>query len=190
MFVLRFFKVKRNVNDDGKSWAVKRVKLEVEDFQLDEGREGLVDGVVVTLDGFRFALCFFSGLAGSMVKVGVVGFGQGVKDSGFFEEFVKLFFKIQRWVEFGEFVCVVCGRYGEYICDRTDEDVCSLECKARYFLTVQEEEEKLKFGGFQGVDFELAFLLQVGYVYKEYFFISNLQGDQIENFKRQLGIVV
>ncbi|KAL5573112.1 hypothetical protein UlMin_022709 [Ulmus minor] len=25
--------------------------------------------------------------------------------------------------------CVVCGRYGEYICDETDDDVCSLECK-------------------------------------------------------------
>lgn len=29
----------------------------------------------------------------------------------------------------GEPKCVVCGRYGEYICDETDDDVCSLECK-------------------------------------------------------------
>ncbi|KAL8161475.1 hypothetical protein V2J09_012964 [Rumex salicifolius] len=30
----------------------------------------------------------------------------------------------------GEPRCVICGRYGEYICDETDDDVCSLECKA------------------------------------------------------------
>ncbi|KAK2977664.1 hypothetical protein RJ640_015661 [Escallonia rubra] len=29
----------------------------------------------------------------------------------------------------GEPRCVVCGRYGEYICDETDDDICSLECK-------------------------------------------------------------
>ncbi|PSR86870.1 DEAD-box ATP-dependent RNA helicase [Actinidia chinensis var. chinensis] len=29
----------------------------------------------------------------------------------------------------GEPRCAVCGRYGEYICDETDDDVCSLECK-------------------------------------------------------------
>jgi ATP-dependent RNA helicase DDX59 len=36
----------------------------------------------------------------------------------------------QRPAEPGEPVCAVCGRYGEYICDATDDDVCSLECKA------------------------------------------------------------
>lgn len=25
--------------------------------------------------------------------------------------------------------CAICGRYGEYICDETDDDICSLECK-------------------------------------------------------------
>lgn len=29
----------------------------------------------------------------------------------------------------GEPQCVICGRYGEYICDQTDDDICSLECK-------------------------------------------------------------
>lgn len=29
----------------------------------------------------------------------------------------------------GEPHCVICGRYGEYICDETDDDICSLECK-------------------------------------------------------------
>ncbi|XP_057963445.1 DEAD-box ATP-dependent RNA helicase 41-like isoform X1 [Malania oleifera] len=29
----------------------------------------------------------------------------------------------------GEPRCVICGRYGEYICHETDDDICSLECK-------------------------------------------------------------
>ncbi|KAM7277375.1 hypothetical protein ACFE04_019241 [Oxalis oulophora] len=29
----------------------------------------------------------------------------------------------------GEPRCVICNRYGEYICDETDDDICSLECK-------------------------------------------------------------
>ncbi|GMH27592.1 hypothetical protein Nepgr_029435 [Nepenthes gracilis] len=29
----------------------------------------------------------------------------------------------------GEPCCIICGRYGEYICDETDDDICSLECK-------------------------------------------------------------
>ena len=31
----------------------------------------------------------------------------------------------------GEPRCVICGRYGEYICDQTDDDICSIECKNR-----------------------------------------------------------
>ncbi|KAM0920990.1 hypothetical protein ACQ4PT_007206 [Festuca glaucescens] len=29
----------------------------------------------------------------------------------------------------GEPRCIICGRYSEYICDQTDDDVCSVECK-------------------------------------------------------------
>ncbi|KAL3743251.1 hypothetical protein ACJRO7_018540 [Eucalyptus globulus] len=36
----------------------------------------------------------------------------------------------QRFPLPGEPVCLVCGKYGEYICDETDDDICSLECKA------------------------------------------------------------
>lgn len=35
----------------------------------------------------------------------------------------------QREAEPGEPRCVICGRYGQYICDETDDDVCSLDCK-------------------------------------------------------------
>ncbi|KAI3993970.1 hypothetical protein MKX01_002983 [Papaver californicum] len=30
----------------------------------------------------------------------------------------------------GEPCCVICGRYGEYICDETNDDICSIECKS------------------------------------------------------------
>ncbi|XP_058104522.1 uncharacterized protein LOC131248305 isoform X2 [Magnolia sinica] len=36
----------------------------------------------------------------------------------------------QRFAAPGEPVCVVCGRYGEYICKETGEDICSINCKA------------------------------------------------------------
>jgi hypothetical protein len=36
----------------------------------------------------------------------------------------------QRFPDPGDPVCVVCGRYGEYICNETDDDICSMECKA------------------------------------------------------------
>ncbi|RDX66867.1 DEAD-box ATP-dependent RNA helicase 41, partial [Mucuna pruriens] len=36
----------------------------------------------------------------------------------------------QRFPVSGEPVCIICGRYGEYICNETDDDVCSMECKS------------------------------------------------------------
>ncbi|KAK9726617.1 hypothetical protein RND81_05G227200 [Saponaria officinalis] len=46
----------------------------------------------------------------------------------------------QREAEPGEPCCIICGRYGEYICDETDDDICSLECKK----TLLERIEKSK----------------------------------------------
>ncbi|XP_057451563.1 DEAD-box ATP-dependent RNA helicase 41 [Lotus japonicus] len=42
---------------------------------------------------------------------------------------VKVSSKDQREALPDEPKCVICGRYGEYICDQTDDDVCSMECK-------------------------------------------------------------
>ena len=50
------------------------------------------------------------------------------------DESVLSFSKQQRWPGPGEPVCVVCGRYGAYIVDRTDDDTCSLECKAKRLM--------------------------------------------------------
>lgn len=37
----------------------------------------------------------------------------------------------QRFAVPGEPVCVICGKYGEYICDATGDDICSIDCKTQ-----------------------------------------------------------
>ncbi|KUF87720.1 ATP-dependent RNA helicase DDX59 [Phytophthora nicotianae] len=52
----------------------------------------------------------------------------------------------QRLPQPGEPVCVFCGRYGEYVCDATDQDVCSLECRD---LCISRHQMKLQHGAQQ-----------------------------------------
>ena len=67
------------------------------------------------------------------------------------EDDIIEFSKDQRYPEEDEPVCVVgwngeiktantqiCGRYGEYICDQTNEDVCSIECKNKTIKRLEE----------------------------------------------------
>ncbi|KAF7470106.1 probable ATP-dependent RNA helicase DDX59 [Marmota monax] len=187
MFVPRSLKIKRNANDDIKSCVAKKIKPEAEDLHLDKGRDvdALVSKETTAPDRPRSESGSFPSPAGQLAEAGLVGPEQGA------EEPVKSFSKTQRWAEPGEPVCVVCGRYGEYICDKTDEDVCSLECKAKHLLQVKEKDEKLKLSSRQkaGSEPEPSPLDDV-YVYKEHPFILNLQEDQIENLKQQLGILV
>ena len=56
------------------------------------------------------------------------------------DEEIVSYSKNQRWPAAGEPVCVVCGRYGAYICDKTDQDVCSLECKSRHLQSSLQKE--------------------------------------------------
>ncbi|MED6133712.1 hypothetical protein PIB30_030685 [Stylosanthes scabra] len=46
----------------------------------------------------------------------------------------------QRFPVAGEPVCVICGRYGEYICNETDDDVCSMECKTELLEILKSNE--------------------------------------------------
>ena len=39
--------------------------------------------------------------------------------------------------------CVICGKFGQYVCDRTDQDVCSLECKRKAEEAKEAEEAAL-----------------------------------------------
>ncbi|XP_061980171.1 uncharacterized protein LOC133700612 isoform X1 [Populus nigra] len=43
----------------------------------------------------------------------------------------------QRYPVPGEPVCLLCGKYGEYICNETDDDICSLECKAELLQSLK-----------------------------------------------------
>ncbi|XP_008828488.1 probable ATP-dependent RNA helicase DDX59 [Nannospalax galili] len=194
MFVPRSLKIKRNSNDDLKSCVAKKSKPETEDLQLDKDRKvsfGAVDRKEAsTLDRPSSEASPFPSLAGQLAEVGSVGPEQCMKDSHLSEEPVKSFSKTQRRAEPGEPVCVVCGRYGEYICDKTDEDVCSLECKAKHLLQVKEKEEMLKLSSPQKGASEPESPLDAVYIYREHPFIVNLQEDQIENLKQQLGISV
>uniref|UniRef100_G3P290 RNA helicase n=1 Tax=Gasterosteus aculeatus TaxID=69293 RepID=G3P290_GASAC len=103
------------------------------------------------------------------------------------EEPVKSFKKSQRWPEPGEPVCVMCGRYGEYICDSTDNDVCSLECKAKHLVqdVIGDERTPLQQ---QAVDAGGEGEREPGYSYKDDQFISGLTDEQVQRIKRELGI--
>ncbi|NXF89151.1 DDX59 helicase, partial [Eubucco bourcierii] len=106
------------------------------------------------------------------------------------EEPIKSYSKSQRWAEPGEPVCVVCGRYGEYICDKTDEDICSLECKAKHLLQTEAKEKKLTSDQLTTAESQTETYVNAPYFYKDHSFILGLQDEQIENLKLQLGIAV
>ncbi|XP_076403620.1 putative ATP-dependent RNA helicase DDX59 isoform X1 [Peromyscus maniculatus bairdii] len=194
MFVPRSLKIKRNSNDELQSGAGKKSKPEAEDLQLDRDGDipahASVTKETVSVDRPGSASSPLPSPSGQLAEACLVGPEQGGKDSCPPEEPVKSFSKTQRWAEPGEPVCVVCGRYGEYICDKTDEDVCSLECKAKHLLQVKEEEESLKASSPQRAVSHPESPLDTFYVYKEHPFIVTLREDQIETLKQQLGISV
>ncbi|KAJ6658428.1 hypothetical protein lerEdw1_020132 [Lerista edwardsae] len=112
------------------------------------------------------------------------------EDCSLAEEPIKSFSKAQRWPQPGEPVCVICGRYGEYICDKTDEDVCSLECKAKHLLRNKEEEVSKPADSENTECHTKSPFFDGTYVYQENAFVLSLQDEQIENLQQQLGIAV
>ncbi|KAM9797773.1 putative ATP-dependent RNA helicase DDX59 [Syngnathus typhle] len=114
------------------------------------------------------------------------------------EEPVKSFKKNQRWAEPGEPICVMCGRYGEYICDSTDSDVCSLECKARHLAQMgfgtgaeifhQKDTNKDKESHQDELTTSSTDAFEINYSYKEDLFISGLTDEQVQHIKQELGI--
>lgn len=63
---------------------------------------------------------------------------EAVKDEPTDEEAVVEFSKDQRAAKPGEPICIICGKYGAYICDTTDQDICSIQCKQAHLYNVQE----------------------------------------------------
>lgn len=64
----------------------------------------------------------------------------GVDSTAVKEDRVKERYCEQREALPGEPRCVICGRYGEYICDETDDDICSLECKRILLCKISKSE--------------------------------------------------
>ncbi|XP_036613992.1 probable ATP-dependent RNA helicase DDX59 [Trichosurus vulpecula] len=193
MFIPRSLKVKRNVSDDDKSGVAKKLKPQGEKLSSEEDRE-IPDVALVGEEtsapsaGHSPELGALPDSDGHFAAVCLDGPEQSAEDSCVPEEPIKSFAKTQRLAEPGEPVCVVCGRYGEYICDKTDADVCSLECKAKHLLQVTEKEENAKL---QKPSSEPESPhLDAFYAYKEHSFILSLLDDQVENLKLQLGISV
>ncbi|KAK9519443.1 hypothetical protein VZT92_022172 [Zoarces viviparus] len=116
------------------------------------------------------------------------------------EEPVKSFKKSQRWPEPGEPVCVMCARYGEYICDSTDNDVCSLECKAKHlvqmgmgtgadvFTRKDKDGDERTQPQQPAVDTGGAGEREAAYSYRDDLFIAGLTDEQVQRIKRELGI--
>nr|KAF6395162.1 DEAD-box helicase 59 [Rousettus aegyptiacus] len=181
MFVPRSLKVKRSAHEDGKSCAAKKAKPEAEGPCADGAGDPV--GAVVT-EGAAAADGQGAGPCGQPAEACSVGPMQGAEDSPVSDEPVKSFSKTQRCAEPGEPVCVVCGRFGEYICDQTDADVCSLECKARHLLRAGQKGQKGQ------EEREAGAPPPAAYAYREHPFIAGLREDQVENLKRQLGISV
>ncbi|XP_044156798.1 LOW QUALITY PROTEIN: probable ATP-dependent RNA helicase DDX59 [Bufo gargarizans] len=135
------------------------------------------------------------------------------------DEPIKSYSKLQRWPLQGEPVCVICGRYGEYICDQTEHDVCSLECKAKDLLqstgvsssedtalahqssvnvTAVEQSPFSSPGDIvtvvppvhQPMEAASSRSNDTSYTYREHQFITQLGQDQIDTLRQQLGLSV
>lgn len=119
------------------------------------------------------------------------------------EEETVSYSKNQRWPTPGEPVCVICGRYGAYIVDLTDEDVCSLECKARHLkgITRKKDEdllddrivsrEAIKANSSDGFwPSSVASNKEIKSYYKEHPFIAELSMSKVEGIRTNLKIKV
>ncbi|XP_020574044.1 DEAD-box ATP-dependent RNA helicase 41 [Phalaenopsis equestris] len=94
--------------------------------------------------------------------------------------------KDQREALFGEPRCVNCGRYGEYICDETDDDICSKECKQILLSKIKNDEKptlKISIAKVPASD-------ECFYVRDDRSSAESLNINQIESLRAKLGISV
>ncbi|XP_078388250.1 putative ATP-dependent RNA helicase DDX59 [Cetorhinus maximus] len=123
------------------------------------------------------------GAGGTEQPRGVEGGPEGAE----LEEPVKQLSQGQRWPEPGEPACSVCGRYGEYICDQTDTDVCSMECKAEHLRLVAQALAPAP--GVSDSPPPVQPPVRAGH-YLQHPFVSSLSAGQVEALQQQLGIAV
>lgn len=141
--------------------------------------------------------------------------GNSDKEESDDEEEIVSYTKNQRWPTPGEPVCVVCGRYGAYIVDQTDNDVCSLECKARHLKDLTRKKAKELLGGRDLVSNEADEIIgsnevltkntnsnddivgrsmaedrEFNFHYKEHPFISELSVERVNDIRENLNVKV
>uniref|UniRef100_UPI0037E954BF probable ATP-dependent RNA helicase DDX59 n=1 Tax=Semicossyphus pulcher TaxID=241346 RepID=UPI0037E954BF len=203
MFVPRALKVKRPAQ--GSSQILNKKSKEDHEERKDEGssappaqKEEACDVAKSQDETIQAGGEYAGSTEGSVCEEGKESASSDAEDEE--EEPVKSFKKSQRWPEPGEPVCVMCGRYGEYICDSTDNDVCSLECKGKHLATMgmgtgedvfnrkdkkEDKETQLQQPGGDtgGVGNSVT-----GYSYKEDRFILGLTEEQVQRIKQELGI--
>lgn len=93
----------------------------------------------------------------------------------------------QRLAFPGDPKCVICGRYGEYICDETEDDICSLECKQTLLSRISNSSR----GGHTSLK-KLPTVDECYYVKdgKDKTGSQSLPSDQSEVLRKRLGIHV
>uniref|UniRef100_A0A6J0SVB9 RNA helicase n=1 Tax=Pogona vitticeps TaxID=103695 RepID=A0A6J0SVB9_9SAUR len=193
MFVPRSLKVKRNAVDN-ETYVAKKHKLSPDESsfektaEFDVNESDVKDILSPETESLKPAEEYTEPQVSLDSAAGLI---QSTSENAIdkVEEPIKSFSKTQRWPQLGEPVCVICGRYGEYICDKTDEDVCSLECKAKHLLQIKEKESSEEPPSSEKAD-SLSAFLDGAYVYEENAFLLSLRDEQIENLKQQLSIVV
>ncbi|XP_015277774.1 PREDICTED: probable ATP-dependent RNA helicase DDX59 [Gekko japonicus] len=196
MFVPRAVKVRRAAADDGTHVAKKNKSSpnESSSEETSKFREAELD--IKEISASENDSLPAEGRADPQTSLGSpVAVIEGTLENGnnencsLIEEPIKSFSGTQRWPDPGEPVCVVCGRYGEYICDQTDEDICSLECKAKHLLHIQDTRSKPADSD-QVESQTRPACLNHTYIYQENDFVLSLQDGQVDNLRLQLGITV
>lgn len=118
-----------------------------------------------------------------------------VEAEGNDDDFVKETPKDQRWPNAEEPVCVICGRYGEYICDETDKDVCSLKCKqdniasAKVFSSTNNQQPLLEKNSVKIKDFYIHFEESIRHV-RQSLIAKSSNCLQSEQYREKLQIKV
>ncbi len=122
-----------------------------------------------------------SGSGAERLRVRAEGEEEEGSDAEEEDEPVLTYSKQQRWAGPGEPVCVVCGKYGAYIVDETDRDVCSLECKARHLLSLGKKVGKAGGEGGGGGSEEGG-----NWVYVEHPSVAGLTATQVEALRSEV----
>lgn len=99
------------------------------------------------------------------------------------EDAVIMYSRQQRFALAGEPICVICNRFGEYICDETEQDVCSMECKKQHLEEFQEIQAREQAA-------QTVFKLEKTVFYSEHPDIQDLSDQQVMDIRHEVQITI